>query len=118
MTTNSADPDPEAVADPHVLEQPLGGQVLAEDGPGQIHSGKLLAPILVVLGRVDVDGLVDAAVHRQVGLLVALEVERGHAQSAVDRCLEDGGEHRMAVPLDLSREPDAQRHDFHVNLPA
>src|SRR5215831_1038236 len=28
-------PDPETVADPHVLSQPLGGQVLAEDGPGE-----------------------------------------------------------------------------------
>ena len=34
-------PDPEAVADPHVLDQPLGGQVLAEDGPGEFHARKL-----------------------------------------------------------------------------
>src|SRR5205823_12056188 len=58
-----------------------------------------------------------ASVHRQVGLLVAFDVQRGHPQPAVDRRLEDGRGDRPAVPLDLPRPPDAQRDHSHADLP-
>ena len=61
------------VAGYDVLEQSLGRQVLAEGSPGEFHLGKLAAPFIVVLGRVGIDSLVDAPMHRQVGLLVALD---------------------------------------------
>src|SRR5262249_49363486 len=109
-------PDPEAVADPHVFEEPLGCQVLAEGGPGEVRAGKLVPPVLVVLGRIGIDGFLRAPVDGHVGLLVAFEIELGHPEASVDGCLEDRGEYRIAFPFDLSRQSDAQRYDFHENL--
>src|SRR5207245_6146983 len=52
---------PETVADPAILiEKALGREVLPERPPRQIHSRKLPAPALVVLGGVGVDSLVRA----------------------------------------------------------
>ena len=52
---------------------------------------------------VAVNGLVDAPMHRQVSLLVAIEVKRGHSQSAVSRRLEDGGAYDPPAPHSISR---------------
>ena len=57
-------------------------------------------------GRVHVDGLVPTAVHAEVGLPVALEVERAHADAALDRLLVDPGRNRRALPGDLARLRD------------
>jgi hypothetical protein len=63
-----------------------------------------------------VDGLIDTPVHRQVRLLVAFEVEGRHSQPAVNWCLVDRSEHCPAVPVDISRKPDAKRHNFHAKV--
>ena len=110
-------PHSQTVANPDVLlEQALDGQILAEDSPGKVHLGKLSVPIHVVLGRITVNGLVDAPMHRQVALLVALEVERGHSQSAVSGCLEDGGAYCLSAPFNLAWKPNVQGHNSHANL--
>src|SRR4029453_7625690 len=59
-----------------IFKEALGGEVLAEGSPGKIDLRKLAVPIGVVLARVDVDGLIDSAVHREIRLLIAIQVER------------------------------------------
>jgi hypothetical protein len=54
-----------------------------------------------MLGRIDVDGLVSAAVHGEVGLTVAFEVDPGRSDGAFDGLLEDPGQHGPPSPLDL-----------------
>jgi hypothetical protein len=66
---------PEAVADPdNFFEKTLCREVLPERTPGEIYLRKLPAPIGIVLGGVDIDGLLRTPVHREVGLPVAFEV--------------------------------------------
>jgi hypothetical protein len=43
------------------------------------------------------------AVHGEVGLLVALDVEPRHADPARHRRLEDGGPHRLPAPVHVAR---------------
>ena len=73
--------DVQAVADVHgVLAEALGREVLAEGAPRQRDVGQLRAPVGVVLGRIDVDGLVWTSVNREIGLLIAVQVQ-GAAQT-------------------------------------
>src|SRR5262245_43305643 len=76
-----ADADAVADADP-VVEQALGGQVLAERARAELELRPLARPELVVLGRVGVDGLVLTAVHAKVGLAVAVEVQTAQRHTA------------------------------------
>ncbi len=101
-----------AIADMHAaLQQALGRQVLAEHAPGQRHAGQLLAPERVVLGRIRVDRLVLAAVHFEIRLLVALDVEPPDPHPARDRRLEYGRENLLALPFDFAGAADAHRNE-------
>src|SRR5262245_37073279 len=73
----------------------------------------LARPELVVLGRVGVDGLVPAAVHPQVGLAVAGEVERGDRDSTAHRLLVDPRPDRLASPPHLGRKADVDGEHPH-----
>ena len=66
--------DPELIADAHrPFIQPLSGEVLAEPSRLQQQIGIFFLPKRVMLRRIDVHRLIPAAVHRQVGLLIAFE---------------------------------------------
>src|ERR1700675_1013182 len=54
--------------------QTFGSQVLAEGAPLEIGLRKLFAPVCVVLRRITIDRLVDAAVNGKIGLLVATQI--------------------------------------------
>src|SRR5207249_7640336 len=106
--------DPEAVADLNVvLEQALAGEVLPERAVLERDAGQLRAPVRVVLGGIGVDGLLPPAVRGQVGLPVAVQVERAHGDAARHRLLEDAGGDRPALPGDLPRQADVHRDDPH-----
>src|SRR5436309_6771730 len=110
---------PQTLANPNApLEQALGREILAEDSPAKVHSGKLAAPIRVVLGRVCVDSLVDSPIHGQVRLPVAFQVDRRHSHSAVGRSLKNGGAYCPPAPLHLSRKTNVHRNQPHGNLTA
>src|ERR1700675_2507256 len=109
--------DLQPVADTELaLEYALGGQILAEGSPRKVHTRKLSEPVRIVLQGIGIHGLVDAAVHREIGLLVAVHVERAHVSAALDRGLEDGSADGLSAPLDLARRPDVQRHDPHATI--
>src|SRR5207247_297715 len=106
--------DPESVPDVNaVLHQTFRREILAEGSPGEVHAGKLGAPECVMLGRIDVDGLVGAAVNGEVGLPVAFHVHASDFDRALHRRLEDGREDGLPMPLDFARKPHVDRYDFH-----
>jgi triacylglycerol lipase len=96
------------VTDPQLrLKQTRKTQVFTQAAPGQtivdaaqtgISTG--LAPKGVMLARVGVDRFVEAAMHRQVGLLVARQPQRLHGNLAGTRLFVDGGEHMAALNVD------------------
>ena len=94
---------------------PCGGDVLAELAHRQNGAADLAAPELVVLERIAIDRLVDAAVRRQVGLAVADKIELLQGQRRVDRRFEDTGAKRHAPVGDEPWLADIQGHDFAVH---
>src|SRR5262249_18464317 len=92
------------------------GQVLAE-GAGSEAEPVRVGPPRVVLGCVRVDRLVAAAVHAEVGLAVADEVDPTHRHPRLDGLLPDCGLDTAPVPLDDTRQPDVDRHDVHQIAP-
>jgi hypothetical protein len=91
-----------------LVEQTFGREVLAECPGAGLDLWSLTRPDLVVLGRVGVDVLVPTAVHAQVGLTVAGEVERGHRDSTVHALLLDPRPDRLTSPRHLARKPDIE----------
>ena len=111
--------DPEAVAHVHVaVEQTLGRQVLAEGRRAELELRPLARPQLVELRRVRVDRLLGTAVHAQVGLAVAVQVEPPQRHASGDRLLPDPGADRPAPPEHLAGEADVDGEHPHGGLPA
>lgn len=106
--------DAELVADvERVFEQALGGEVFAESPPWKVRLGELLAPVRVVFGRVGVDGFVGAAVHGEIGLAVATQVELLEFDGALDGRLEDSGGDLSSLPQDDTRAANVDGDEFH-----
>jgi hypothetical protein len=98
------------IADPDLrLEQAFGREVLAERSPRQVVVRKLSPPVLVVLAGIDIDSLLLAPMHGEVGLLVAFQVERGDAYGPFDRALPYRRPDRAPVPFDLPGKADVYR---------
>src|SRR5262249_1481338 len=92
------------------------GEVLTEHAIGQVQVGIFRAPEGVVLDGVDVDGLVGATMHREVGLLVAVEVEVAQHDTAGDGLLEEGGRDNAAAGGKGARATDLNRDDAHAGI--
>src|SRR5713101_8437200 len=68
--------NPQPVPDANfVLDQTFRGEVLSKRTPWERKIRKLLAPVLIVLGGIDVHRFVHAPVHGEVGLLVTNNVQ-------------------------------------------
>src|SRR5437764_5421029 len=93
--------------------EPFRGEVLAEHAPRQTHPGQLLAPEIVVLGRVAIDGFVRASMNREIGLAVSVKVEHSQRNRAANRFLEDAGADRGAVVESQLWSSDVQRNQLH-----
>ncbi len=107
--------DPESLPDVNaVLHETFRREILAERPPGKVHAGKFGAPERVVLRRVDVDGLVGAAVHVEVGLPVAFQVQASNFDRARHGRLEDRRQDGLPMPLDLARKPHVDRYELHL----
>src|SRR5712692_7204798 len=96
------------------LKQAFGREVLTEGTPGQFFLGKLMAPIAVVLGRINVNGFVHAAMHREVGLTVAVEVRFPEHDPAVNGLLENTGLERGTLPSEKTGQADIKGCESHV----
>src|ERR1700694_2282251 len=106
--------NPQPVPDANcVLEQTLSREVLSEGAPGERNTGKVLAPEGEMLRWVDIYGLVDPAVHGEVGLPVANYVESIDQYPAGYGSLEDRSRYGFAAPLNLARKPDVYRTHLH-----
>ena len=111
--------DTEAVADVQlVVEETLGGEVLAELAPPELELRPLSPPELVELGRIGVHGFFRASMDTQVGLSVPVEVQHPDRHATRSRFLEDPGRDRPAPPRHLARQADVDGEHPHRVLPA
>jgi len=96
------------VAHPHIaLQQTHQAQVFTQAAPGQAvvdagqpRVGTGLAPKRVVFTGVGIDGFVEAAMHRQVSLLVTHQPQRLDRDLAGKRLFVDGREHVAVMNTD------------------
>src|SRR5262245_32073409 len=70
-------------------------------------------PIGVVFCRIDVDRLVRPAMHRQVGLAIAVEIESPQRDATGHRLFEDAGRNSLALPLHCPGQPYIDGNDLH-----
>jgi hypothetical protein len=106
--------DGEAVADVDVgLERTFEGEVLAEDAGRQRKAGELCLPVFVVRDGVAVDGFLGAAVHGEVRLAVAVEVEGAESDAAGDRLLKDRSGDLVIMPGNLAGQADVEGEEPH-----
>src|SRR5260221_108688 len=108
--------DTQAVADGELFGQSFGRKIFTEGAPRKLHPAKLVAPVVVVLGGVDVHGLVGPSVNGEVGLPVALDVERRDAHRAAPAILPDGSGRRLPVPDDLPGKAGVDRDELHCHV--
>src|SRR6267142_1333178 len=99
-----------AITNLHVrFEETLRGQVFAKHAPRQIRISEFVAPKRVVFTRVRVDSFFRTAMHREVRLLVTLEVQAACAYSTIYGTLPNGSQYRASTPFDFTRESDIHR---------
>ncbi len=75
-----------------------------------------MAPIAVVLGRINVNGFVHAAMHREVGLTVAVEIRFPEHDPAVNGLLENTGFEGGTLPSEKTGQADIHGYESHVYL--
>src|SRR5579884_147878 len=63
--------------------------------------------------RIAIDGLVLSAVDGEIGLTVAIQIQLAQGDAALDRLLENSGNHVHSMPGDFARKSDIERDDFH-----
>jgi hypothetical protein len=102
-----------SISDVHgFLSQPLGREILAKHTPGQFHAGQFLSPVGIMLRRVSVHRLVRPAVHREIGLPVAVKIQLRHLHPARNRLLENSRADGKRFPLNFARQSYIHRKDF------
>ncbi len=108
-------PDAQPIADSRLrFRHPaFHGEVLAKRAPRQVDPRQLPAPVGVMFGRVKINRLIDAAVHREIGLPVAVEVQRRDMHPPEHRLLPDRSPHGLATRDHFPRQPDVDRNEFH-----
>src|SRR4051812_611958 len=103
--------DRPALADQRAVHvDAAGGEVLAPVAWSE-RPTELGLPPLGVLGGIGIDGLVGAAVHAAVGLVVAIDVHAANGYPAAQRLLPDRAGGGLAVALDRARLADVHRFD-------
>ena len=106
--------DAEAISNRDLIfEQTFARKIFAESSGGEIRSRKLALPKRLVLAGVDINGLVDSAMHRKIGLAITIQVERCHMNAALKGLLPDGSLHGSAVPDDFSRKTYVDGNQLH-----
>jgi len=106
--------DPQAISNLNlILKETLACQVFSESTPAKVFSRKLALPKRIMLAGIDIDRLIDSAMHRKIGLPITVEVERCHMHTALHRILPDRCLHHPAVPGDFSRQTYADRNQLH-----
>ena len=104
--------DPVLVADADlIVGEPVDREVLAELTGYEVVAVHLLAPVLVRLQLIHVDGPVHPSVTVQIALAVTVYVQAPDRSRPGDRLLPDAGEDGPPLPRDLPRQPDVDRHE-------
>src|SRR5262245_33623875 len=111
---NLEDPAPDlpTLADERVVElDPFRGQVLTELAVGE-RTPDLPCPPPLVLHRIRVDGLVEAAVCLEIRLAIAREIDATRRDASADRRLPDRALRGAAVVIELAHATDVHREDL------
>ena len=82
--------------------EPVRRQILAESAPAEVRVRELAPPVRVVLRRIAVHRLVGPAVHREIGLPVAVEVVIAHRDAVATGALKIEVSARLS-PHSISR---------------
>src|SRR3990172_1633650 len=98
-----------------VFQQARGREILPELSVGKIMTPQFPGPEGVVLERIHVHGLVRPAVHPQVRLAVAREIQASQPHRTGDRGLENAGGNRLAAMKNFTRQPYIDGNQGHVN---
>jgi hypothetical protein len=89
-------------------------EVLPKDGHRQIPAWQLTFPIVVVCERVAVNGLIDSAMHAEIRLPIAIQIELTQSDPAVDRFLEDSRTDACPMPLHFAGKPGIEGYYLHL----
>ena len=85
-----------------LLEQAVGGEVFSEHSHRKFPAGQLSFPVVVMRDGIAVDGFVFSAVHGEVGLAVAIQIEFAQGDAAGERLLENSANNFSPVPDNFS----------------
>jgi hypothetical protein len=108
-------PDAQAVAhEERVLAQPFGGEVLAEHTPRKWHAGQLPPPVFVMLSGIRIDSLLFSAVHHEVSLAVASEIQLADHHGAIHWFFEDACRDCHTLPDDLPGRANIYGNEPHT----
>src|ERR1051325_3925217 len=100
--------------DGSVVQRTLCSEVFAERSPAEIGIRKSVAPECIMLRRVNVNGLINASVHRQIRLLVAVYVELPNRHTATHRRFEYRCSNDSSIPFHFARKPNIYGYEFHL----
>src|SRR6266581_1975713 len=69
-----------------------------------------------MFARVKVDRLINSSVHRKIGLLITIQVQRRNVNATLNRVLPNRRPHRFATNRNLSRQSDIHRNQLHRTM--
>src|SRR6266850_7882745 len=66
-----------------------------------------------MFARVKVDGFIESSVHRKIGLLITIQVQRRNVNATLNWVLPNRRPHGFATNRNLSRQSDIHRNQLH-----
>src|SRR5438874_3752949 len=69
-----------------------------------------------MFARVKVDRLINSSVHRKIGLLITIQVQRRNVNATLNRVLPNRRTHGFATNRNLSRQSDIHRNQLHRTM--
>src|SRR5438876_5161044 len=66
-----------------------------------------------MFARVKVDGFINASVHRKIGLLITIQVQRRNVNATLNRALPNRRPHGFATNRNFSQQSDIHRNQLH-----
>ena len=98
------------------FRHPGNGKIFAKLGCLQRFNAQLFFPRLIVARRINIDRLVTATMHFEIGLTVAVQMQKMDANITVDGPLENSGSDVFAVKTNVRWHADADLQNFPAQL--
>src|SRR6185437_14573232 len=99
-----------------VIQKAVERKVFSKDAHWQLSARQFSFPIVVMCERIAVNSFVLSAMHTEIRLTVAVQIEFAQNNAVVDRLLEDSCGHTSPVPHHVSGKPGVQRCQLHLIL--